>query len=60
MLNSSPYYIGAICEGRWSEDGNWYKARIDDMSNDGQYLVTYIEYGNKEILRIDSLRPLPR
>ena len=50
--------IGDTCEGRWTEDLNWYRAKIEDMSNDGQFLVTYLEYGNQEILRADSLRPM--
>lgn len=50
--------IGDLLEGRYSEDQQWYRARILDMSNDGQFLVTYLDYGNQEILRADSMRPL--
>ena len=57
MLSQKSWKIGDICEARYTEDGLWYIARIDDVSNDGQFLVNYIEYGNSEILRSDSLRP---
>jgi len=50
---------GDLCEGQFSEDNQWYKARIDKVLGGGRYLVTYFEYGNSEESEDTYLRPLP-
>jgi len=51
--------VGDICEGCFTEDGVWYKAKIDKLSVDGaKAFVTYPEFGNSEELPVSSLRSL--
>ena len=51
--------VGDLCEGQYSEDNEWYKARIEKVLSPGHYLVTYTEYGNQEETEDQFLRPLP-
>jgi survival of motor neuron-related-splicing factor 30 len=59
-LSSSPSFfsIGTVCESRYSVDGTWYKAKIDSILEGGMYQVTYLDYGNQEIVSIADIRPL--
>lgn len=51
--------VGEECEAVWSEDGKYYKARIDKISSDGLSCnVTFLEYGNAEVVTVASLRSL--
>jgi len=43
--------VGDVCEGQFSEDEQWYTARIDQVIAPGKYYVTYTEYGNGEEVR---------
>jgi len=52
--------VGDLCEARWSEDDVWYRARIDAVSAAGdQYSVTFVEYGNTDVVGPARLRPAP-
>lgn len=52
---------GDVCEGCFTEDSVWYKAKIDKISTDGTKAhVTYVEYGNSEEIPFSALRPLPQ
>jgi len=53
------FAVGTICEGKYSQDGQWYKARINSILEGGKYHVTYIDYGNEEEVAITNIRPLP-
>ncbi len=51
---------GDIVSAKFSEDKTWYRARIlhaDRQSH--KYSILYIDFGNSETVRLDSLRPLP-
>lgn len=52
------FAVGTICESKYSVDGEWYKAKIDSILEGGKYHVTYIEYGNNEVVSIADIRPL--
>ncbi|KAN0050783.1 hypothetical protein ACTA71_003931 [Dictyostelium dimigraforme] len=52
--------IGSVCEGQYSLDGIWYRAKIDSINKDGTFVVTYIDYGNSETLTFDKIRPPTR
>jgi hypothetical protein len=50
---------GFKCQALWSEDGNWYQAVVDSISEqDGakSYTVTFTEYGNQKMVSDDGLR----
>ena len=53
------FAVGTICEGRYSEDGQWYKAKINAILEGGKYHVTYTDYANEEVVSITDIRPLP-
>eukprot|EP00043_Microstomoeca_roanoka_P010420 m.99091 g.99091 ORF g.99091 m.99091 type:complete len:240 (-) comp14889_c3_seq1:202-921(-) len=48
--------VGDTCEAVWSEDGNYYKAEIVKFEDDTQVRVRYIEYGDEDVVKINSLR----
>eukprot|EP01112_Ceratiomyxa_fruticulosa_P018956 TRINITY_DN6135_c0_g1_i3.p1 TRINITY_DN6135_c0_g1~~TRINITY_DN6135_c0_g1_i3.p1 ORF type:complete len:305 (+),score=72.00 TRINITY_DN6135_c0_g1_i3:207-1121(+) len=52
------FKVGSECEAKWSEDETWYKAVITEVLPGGSYKVTFSEYGNSEIVRIDAIRPV--
>jgi len=47
---------GALVAGRFS-DGNWYRVKIEGKTGD-QYRAYFIDYGNRELLDLSSLRVL--
>lgn len=57
-LPANFFSVGTICEAKFSEDGVWYKARIDTILEGGKYHVTYVDYGNEEDVVITDIRPL--
>jgi hypothetical protein len=51
---------GEECEAQWAEDGEWYRALIIGMDEEGGYVVEFIEYGNvQEGTPLDMMRRLP-
>jgi hypothetical protein len=57
QVSLAAFRVGQICQGRFTEDGVWYAAKIlqhDPAS--GHYLVEYTEYGNQEWLPVSSLK----
>jgi RNA recognition motif-containing protein len=50
------FKVGDMIEGQFTEDDVWYPAKIDSISADGQYSVTYTEYGNQEVIPRERLR----
>jgi len=51
---SAPYTqwkVGDICEALFSEDNVWYRAQVVNPQPNGNYFVTYTEYGNSEEVR---------
>ena len=47
--------VGDTVEGQFTEDDVWYVATIDSIT-DGNYAVTYTEYGNKETIPRERIR----
>lgn len=52
------FSVGTICEAKYSADGVWYKAKIEEILDGGKYKVTYVEYGNGEVVSITDIKPL--
>ena len=48
--------MGDICEAKWSEDNNWYAAKIEKIKKDGTYFVTFTEYGNTQFCTLEEMR----
>ncbi|XP_010554328.1 PREDICTED: survival of motor neuron-related-splicing factor 30 [Tarenaya hassleriana] len=49
--------VGTKVQAVWSEDGEWYDATIEAHTLNGYY-VTYDEWGNKEEVDPDNVRPI--
>ncbi len=52
------FAVVTVCEAKFSEDGVWYKATINSILEGGKYHVTYVDYGNEEVVSIADIRPL--
>jgi survival-of-motor-neuron-related-splicing factor 30 len=42
--------VGSACWAQWSVDGLWYEAVIDEVKPNGDFLVTFVGYGNSEVV----------
>merc|ERR1712233_194616 len=38
------------------EDGKWYNAVLDALNSDQTFLITFLGYGNQEIVTLDQMR----
>ncbi|XP_013147261.1 PREDICTED: staphylococcal nuclease domain-containing protein 1 [Papilio polytes] len=50
---------GYMCAARFTADDNWYRAKIEKVTEDGYAHIFYIDYGNREILDFTRLAPMP-
>ncbi|KAF6206314.1 hypothetical protein GE061_017545 [Apolygus lucorum] len=50
------FKVGDICVAK-SFDGNWYRAKIS-AAVENNFTVHYIDYGNKEEIKVENLRKL--
>jgi hypothetical protein len=51
------WQVGDRCSAKWSQDQQWYSARITRIEN-GKYDVIFLDYGNSESgLGYKALRP---
>ena len=55
VLDSSVLVPGFECSARYSGDGKYYEATIDEATTFG-YRVTFTEYGNQEELPLEYIR----
>ena len=55
---SSPTAPGQPCLAKFSEDGEWYRAVIDESPSESEALVTFVDYGNSELTTLDNLAPI--
>ena len=47
------FEVGNDCLAKWKENGRWYNAIIDRIvksGNDFEYLITFTDYGNSELV----------
>lgn len=50
--------VGDTCCAQYSEDNEWYRARVLEVNGQGA-LVLYLDYGNSENVLMSSLKSLP-
>lgn len=48
--------IGDKCQAKWTEDGNFYDATIEGISDGGEVSVVFDAYQNRSNTTIDELR----
>ncbi|GFY45261.1 survival of motor neuron-related-splicing factor 30 [Trichonephila inaurata madagascariensis] len=58
--SSHSWNTGDRCLAPWSEDGQYYEAVIDDITEDGQCTVSFTAYGNTDVCDAEQLRPLDK
>lgn len=65
-LDSNPPLPGAytaskgdVCAAKYSADGLWYRARVDKPLPNKQFQVTFVDYGNQEVVKSLDLAPFP-
>ena len=46
---------GLKCSAKFTGDGKWYAAKVDDVTSDSTIRVTFTEYGNTEIVPIEYI-----
>ncbi|CAM8982848.1 unnamed protein product [Rhodiola kirilowii] len=51
------FAVGTKVQAVWSDDGEWYNATVEALTPNGYY-VCYDEWGNKEEVDPDNLRPI--
>jgi len=44
--------VGDACIAMWSDDEVWYNAKIDQILDDGSIKVTFVDYGNSEVVSL--------
>ena len=49
--------VGAVCCARFTEDNEWYRAKVKARSADG-ITVFFLDYGNTDVVGRDRLKPL--
>uniref|UniRef100_A0A1B0GKL7 Staphylococcal nuclease domain-containing protein 1 n=2 Tax=Lutzomyia longipalpis TaxID=7200 RepID=A0A1B0GKL7_LUTLO len=49
---------GDLCAAKFTEDNDWYRAKVERIMK-SNVSVTYIDYGNKEVLPTSRLAMLP-
>ncbi|CAH0716552.1 unnamed protein product, partial [Brenthis ino] len=50
---------GNICAARFSLDDQWYRAKVEKITEDKQIQIFYIDYGNREVVNQSRLAQLP-
>ena len=66
MEGESPLGLGKegvvssrACAARYSDDGEWYRARVEQVMDGDQVLVDFVDYGNSELTSLDGVAVLP-
>ncbi|CAH2103312.1 unnamed protein product [Euphydryas editha] len=50
---------GQICAARFTLDDQWYRAKVEKITEDKMAQIFYIDYGNREIVSQSRLAQLP-
>lgn len=50
---------GDVVCAQFTEDDAWYRARVESCTDDGQFLIRFIDYGNSDVVGTDRLAALP-
>ncbi|XP_062611954.1 uncharacterized protein LOC134273751 isoform X2 [Saccostrea cucullata] len=52
--------VGTICLGKYTQDDTWYRVRIVECVDNGDYKVMFCDQGDYEVLPISRLHPFPQ
>ena len=51
-------FVGCSCLALFSDDNQWYRAKIESVNNDSVF-VKYVDFGNTSSVRLEDLRVIP-
>ncbi|CAG2244683.1 SMNDC1 [Mytilus edulis] len=57
-VSSYNWKSGDPCMAIWSEDGQYYGSKIDEILEDGTCTVTFDSWGNTEVTNVTILKPI--
>lgn len=59
--NANPYEakVGEMCAAKFSDDGVWYRAKLQRINKDKSVTVLFVDYGNSETVAPADLAALP-
>ena len=52
--------FGQLCCARFSADGTWYRGQVVEFADNGDAVVQFIDFGNREQTSVSSLRNIPK
>lgn len=57
-VDNSPYkpVLGELCCVRFSQDGVWYRAVVEQELSESKMLVMFVDYGNQDSVAVNSIR----
>ncbi|XP_048004944.1 staphylococcal nuclease domain-containing protein 1 isoform X2 [Leguminivora glycinivorella] len=50
---------GQVCAALFSADSQWYRAKVEKITEDKKVHIFYIDYGNREVVNYSRLASLP-
>jgi survival-of-motor-neuron-related-splicing factor 30 len=53
---AGPFAVGSRVQAIYRTDGLWYDAVIDAITDDGNYKITFLGYGNKQDTKLAEMR----
>ncbi len=59
VLPRESFTSGTICLGRFTDNNEWYRAIIEEVISGSNALVSFVDYGNKEVLCSDRIASMP-
>ncbi|KAJ7388565.1 hypothetical protein OS493_036932 [Desmophyllum pertusum] len=51
-------FVDSLCCAKFSEDFKWYRAHVTKVFSDAEVEVLFVDYGNTEALRVESMKQL--
>ncbi|XP_025266035.1 survival of motor neuron-related-splicing factor 30 isoform X1 [Camponotus floridanus] len=57
---ANKWKVGDQCMAPWSEDGKYYEATIDSISEDGVVNITFNEYKNTDVTMLSQLKSVAK
>ncbi|XP_005998853.1 survival of motor neuron-related-splicing factor 30 isoform X2 [Latimeria chalumnae] len=59
VVPSHAWQVGDYCMAVWNEDGQFYKAEIEEIDEENSTAaITFMGYGNADVIPLLSLKPL--
>ena len=58
VLTTHDWHPGDPCMAIWSEDGQYYECKIDEILEDGTCTVKFDSWGNTEVTNVTLLKPV--